>query len=145
MKKTTDTPFSQYALIACLSLTLLLGQAFRLHMHLQHEETPVTHKSIIDVHIASVKHNDLSDTHHQDSSPNHHLDEIEINLAEVIKKSQWSNLLMLLFIAGFFLRSPIFQCIRRRFTFESKLDSLYYLLHPPLRAPPLMPLSRGCI
>lgn len=127
-----------YVLIACLGTALLLGQVFKLHMHIQHDENSVSAGHIADVHAAFSTHDTQHNTHHQDDVQNHHLADIKISPDGVVKKAGLFNLFVPLFlITSIFLCVPWLRCIHRQHIHKIKPIFLYYLFHPPLRAPPM--------
>ena len=130
---------SQYAFIICLSVTLLFGQTFKLHMHPQHEDThkSVSTEHIVNVHVASLSHDLQLESHHQKDTQNHHAAEINVNPDSVVKKINSINPIILLFlIFSIVLSVPRLWFFHRWSPFKTKLKFLYYLLHPPSRAPP---------
>jgi len=131
---------SKYALIICLSVALLLGQMFKVHMHIQHDETPspATAGHSIDVHAALSLLNAMNNIHHHgDTHDHHHHAVIDINTDTSLKAVDLFKLSIFLFLlAGIALSVPLLRGTRRRHIFNAKLLSLYYLLHTPLRAPP---------
>lgn len=143
MRKLTNNSIFQYALIACLALALMLGQVFKLHMHIEHDEslssTTTEHK--FNVHVASSVHDSTHDTHHQDDfqndSQDHHLTDIKVTPDSVVKKVEsFSPYLLLFLFVSFFLGIPKLRSVFRQHI-QTKLTSTYYLLSPPLRAPPI--------
>jgi hypothetical protein len=113
-------------LIACLSIALLLGQAVKLHMHVQHDEvssesTAIKNASldhIVDVHISSsLLHNATHDNHHQDD---HHQDDhnnvdVDISPDGFLKISKVLNaFVFLLFVVSFALSIPLLQRIHKK-------------------------------
>lgn len=130
MRARIDNSLSQYAFIACLSIALLFTQAFNMHRHIQHDDGAASAGHIADVHVAASLH----DTHHQDD---HHATAIDLSTDSYVKKAEMPQLFLLLFfIASIVLCAPRLLCIHRRYLHKIKSVSLYYLLHPPLRAPP---------
>ena len=117
----------------------MLGQVFKLHMHVEHDEslssTMAEHK--LNVHVASSLHDTTHDTHHQDDFQDHHLTDIKVTPDSVVKKVESFNPYLLLFLfIGFFLGIPKLRSIFGQHI-QAKLTSTYYLLSPPLRAPPI--------
>jgi len=139
MKKYINNSFFSYALIACLALTLALGQASKLHMHIEHDDVPSStmseHK--LNVHIATSLHDSTHDTHHQDDFQDHHLTDIKVGPDSVVKKIESFTPFILIFLfVSLFLGIPQLRNIFRQHI-QTKLTSTYYLLSPPLRAPPI--------
>jgi len=135
MEKYPNNSIFQYLLVLCLSLALVLSQANRLHMHLQHEDhSPVASGHIVDVHTASTLHDfDLAD-HHE----NHHPAAIDISPDNLIKKTNLLNpLVLILIFIGLFLYIPRLVCLPRQRRYKTLFIPCSYLLQPPLRAPPL--------
>ncbi len=143
MRKLTNNSIFQYASIACLAFALMLSQVSKLHMHIEHDEslssTTTEHK--LNVHVASSLHDSAPDAHHQDDFQNnnqdHHLTDIKVTPDSVVKKVGSFNLYVFLFLfINFFLGIPKLRSVFREHL-QTKLISTYYLLSPPLRAPPI--------
>ena len=141
MRKHLNSPIPQYALIACLSIALLFGQMFKLHMHILHSNTsdPGTLSGhVIEVHTSPSTFDQIHDKHSHDKTTAHHHDgEVEVSSDSFVKKVKQ----LLQFVLLFFTISTIFNLfIKRRtwikYDFNLKCRSALYLLHPPLRAPP---------
>jgi len=131
----------RHLLIAWLCVTLLYAQMFSLHMHIQHDENFSSDviKHNIDVHVASVAYDTTYDTHHQhDIQSDRHADEINVSPDSFVKKSELSTPFILLFlVVSMLIYVPVLRSGRVRNTLDTRAKSLYYLLNPPLRAPPL--------
>jgi len=126
----------KYLLLLCLSLALILSQANRLHMHLQHDDhSSVATGHIVDVHKTTILHDiDLAD--HQDGG--HHSTTIDISPDNLVKKTNLLNpLVLILLFIGLFLYLPRLTCLPRKRLYKELFNPCYYLLHPPLRAPPV--------
>lgn len=135
MGRRNNNSVSQYALIVCLGVALLLGQTFKLHMHIQHDEIPSSPATehIVDVHVASSLHN----AHHQDDFQDHHPAEIDISSSGFVKKVELVNpFVLLFFIISIILCVPRLRRIHKKHTSKTERPLSYYLLLPPLRAPP---------
>jgi hypothetical protein len=78
-----------------------------------------------------------ADHHHGDAQDYHHPAVIDVspdasvNIVELFKLS-----VLLILLSGVVSRVPRLRRIRGRCIFNTKQFSLYYLLRPPLRAPP---------
>lgn len=135
MEKRDNNTVSRYVLVICLAIVLMFAQMFMLHIHIQHDEMSASTGFVVDVHAASSLHDTVHNTHHQGNIQDHHFTEISPD--GVVKKVGLFKLFVLLFvIASIIMRVSRLQGVRRRYIFKTKLDSLYYLLQPPLRAPP---------
>lgn len=139
MRRYADNSVSQYTLIIFLGVALLFGQAFKFHMHIQHDGIPASSSGhIIDVHTAASLHDTTHDTHHQDGiQDHHHPTEIDISSESLVKKVGLSSLSMLLFLVVIILCASRLRCIHGWHILKTTPVSLNYLLHPPLRAPPM--------
>jgi hypothetical protein len=147
MKKIYNNPVFRYVLIACLSVALLLGQAVKLHMHVQHDEVSsvgsvIKNSSldhIVDVHVSSSLHNTTHGDHHLDDFQDHHNNaDIDISPDGFLKVSKVLNLFVfLLLVASLALSVPLLQRTRKKNVFQILSPTKYYLLHAPLRAPPI--------
>lgn len=131
MEKNPNYSIVRTLLIFCLSFALLLTQVNNLHMHVEHDEHVSEH--VVDVHIASLLHDIAFATHHD----NHHYVAIDISSENWIKKTNSFNplMLILLFIGLFLFKPRLVYTLRYR-PCISQFTPCYYLLCPPLRAPP---------
>lgn len=139
MKKLTHNSAFKYTLIACLAIALIFGQLFKLHMHIEHDDvqtsTSSSHSmgihtafSFIDLEHATAQH---------DKSQDNHPSEIKASPDSVVKKIESFTPYLLLFLLIFaFLGLPQLRIAYIQ-NIQSKLTSSYYLLNPPLRAPPI--------
>lgn len=137
---------SIYALIACLSIALLLGQTFKLHMHIAHDDISSAGNHIVDVHvdtsvIHSSSHNAIHDNHHEDNlDEGHHADEIDLSSSSLVKKSlSFNQFVLFFFVISIVLSLPQLSHFLRKQDFTLQQAISYYLLQPPLRAPPVHP------
>lgn len=145
MRRDNYNSISTYALIACLGMALLLGQTFKLHMHIAHDDisssATTDHSHIVDIHIEpSVMHSSHSSMHENSIEEEHHSDEINISFSSLVKKSMSLNqFVFFFFIISIVLSIPqLSRFLRKRdFTIDHPLS--YYLLQPSLRAPPVHP------
>lgn len=146
MRKFSDNSVFQYALIACLSVALLLGQTVKLHMHVQHDEVSSANavindfsaNHIVNIHVSSLRHTAL-DNHHQNDFPDHHNNaNIDVSSDGVLKISKVLNLFVfLLLVISFALFVPFLQRISKTQFSQIISPTKYYLLLAPLRAPPI--------
>lgn len=143
MRKHLNSPIAQYALIACLAMALLVGQMFKLHMHILHSDTSSPNNlsgHVIEVHAISSSYDQAHEEHaHDDTAVHHHNGAVEINSDSFVKKAEL--LLLLQFVLLFFTLAAILNSFfkyRVWIKYDSDIKSLssLYLLHPPLRAPP---------
>ena len=142
MRKYTNNSISQYVLVAFLGMVLLFGQAFKFHMHIEHDGIPSsTTAHVIDVHATSSIHDMSHDLHHdsiENTGNHHHSAEIDISLDSLSTKIKLLNSLVLLFlVVSIFLCIPLLRATCRFYTQKIKPTSLNFLLYPPLRAPPV--------
>jgi hypothetical protein len=141
MGKLYNNKSSRYALIICLGVALLFVQTFKLHWHIKHDgiSSSTTAGHIVDVHVASSLHDTMYDTHHQNNAQDHHhTAEIDVSFSSFVKKTGLLNPFVLLFsIISFILCVPRLHRIRWWYALKTKLPTFDYLLHPPLRAPPV--------
>ena len=135
MKKHHYNTVLQYLLVLCISSALILSQTNLLHMHLQHDD----HSSgasvhVINVHTSTLLHDgDLVD-HHGD----HHSAAIDVTPDNLVKKTSSLNpLVLILLFLGLILYKPRLICLPWQRSYLTLFTSCYYLLHPPLRAPPV--------
>jgi hypothetical protein len=108
-------------------------------MHIEHDDvlSSTTTKHILDVHVATSLHDSTQDTHHHDDFQDHHQADIKVSPDSVVKKIEsFSPYILLILFVNFFLGLPQLRFIFRQYI-QTKLTSTYYLLSPPLRAPPI--------
>ncbi len=128
---------SSYAFIVCLGFALLLGQASRLHMHVHHDgvASPAHNGHSIALHPAYSQQDIMYDAQYQND--NERPAEIEVGSGSLVKKAESFNSFVLLFtfvcISLYILFLSLF---RRKQLSRIERPPVYYLLHPPLRAPP---------
>jgi hypothetical protein len=141
MKTRLNNSFFQYALIVSLGTVLLLGQTFKLHMHvkLQAGDPAGAAEQIGQLHIASTLHDDLrhSDSRLQTQSHDNSA-EIEISSDSYIKKAELLVLAGTLFlVCAVLLLNLRPGRVAKRFSVPTRrVSSLLYFVNPPLRAPP---------
>ena len=120
----------RYRVTICMVFLLLFAQMFSLHIHFQHEES-ATSEHVVEVHVAT-----FDDEHQVDYQDLHHSEEIKINAESVIKKMEFfSSFVLLFFLAIISLYLPKLLSIHQQFI-KTKFTTHFYLLNPPLRAPP---------
>jgi len=148
MVKSPDRPVLRTLLILFLSLALLVAQTNRMHMHLEHNDhteiswatswTATADQHIVNVHSTTLLH-DFKSLYHTDHHDDQHSAAIDVGPDNLNQKIKLSNplLLMLLFI-GLILFLGHRVCRLRQAPYIKHFTSRYYLLQPPLRAPPLI-------
>ena len=139
MKKLTNNSVFKYTLIACLATALIFGQLFKLHMHVEHDDlhtsTSSSHSMALHTAFSFIDLEHI--TAQQDNSQENHPSEIKASPDSVVKKIESFTPYLLLFLSIFiFLGLPQLRVIFIQ-NIHSKLTSSYYLLNPPLRAPPI--------
>ena len=143
MRKYYNHSIARYALILGLGIAILLAQTFKLHMHLQHDEHPAStatsHK--MSAHMVLSLHDTPHDIHHDthhDGAQDHHSAGIEVSSSGFIKKMEVLNpFVFLTFIVSLFLCASYVRFFPKTYTSKIERPPNYYLLHPPLRAPPV--------
>jgi len=137
MRRRFNNIFS-YALILCFGFALLLGQASKLHMHVQHEsKVSFTHSGhSIALHPAFSQQDAIYDDHYHNDSDRPA--EIEVSSSSLVKKAKSFSTFILLFtfIALSLCVIPLYR-FRHKWVARIERPPLHYLFHPPLRAPPL--------
>ncbi len=128
-------------LVLCLSVTLLLSQVVGLHMHLEHDGHSMSSESahIVGVHPQSTVHDFDLTNHHGEHQSDHSAVAIDVNTDKLVKKTSLLGPLgiVLLFVI-LFLANPRLRRLRRQWSGRTSFTSCYYLLQPPLRAPPTL-------
>ena len=135
MEKLRNNSNLKYILVLCLGIALVLSRANQLHMHIQHEDhSSVASGHVVNIHSATLLH-DINLTDHQN---NHHVAEFDVNAGNLTKKAGSLNpLVVILFCIALFLCLPRLVKLPRLITYQTLFTPCYYLLHPPLRAPPV--------
>ena len=135
MERLHNNPVLQYILVLCLSFTLILSQTNLLHMHLQHDDhSSVASGHVIDVHTSTMLHDIDLAGHHGDQ----HSAAIDVNPDNLMNKTTSLNpLVFILLLIGLFLCSPRLIFLPRSRLYQIQFIPCNYLLHPPLRAPPV--------
>jgi len=132
MGKTFNNSIFQYTFILYLCITLLISQASGLHIHIQHDDhSSAAPEHIVDIHPASTLHDGAQDDHHPAA--------IDISQDYLVKKTSLSDpLALIIFFIGLFLFTPHLRRINSQWRYKPPtINPCYYLLHPPLRAPPV--------
>lgn len=129
--------FIRGLLVVSLCLSVLFVQMFQFHMHIGHAENVSEHGHLVNIHMESTSHAVSHDTIYQNDTEVDHSAELDINPVAVKSKIDLSKLYLVFLI----ILTVAFLGFRTRNTFSAynrKLNftSLYYLLNPPLRAPP---------
>jgi len=134
MRKYSNNSLFQYVLVVGLAFALMLGQPSKLHMHIEHND--VFSSSISDhklnVHIATSLHDSPYDTHHQTD----YKVSSDSTVSTVKKVETFAPFILFFLFVSLFLAIPPLRSIFRKHI-QTKLTSTYYLLSPPLRAPPI--------
>ena len=147
MKRKNYSSFSKYALIACFAMALLLGQTFKLHMHIGHEDisSSATTSHIVDVHADTpLMHSGSHNSMHDHLDEEHHADEIDFSYSSLVKKNLSLNqFVFFFFIISIVLSLPQLSHFLRKQDFTLQQAISYYLLQPPLRAPPVHPAQQS--
>lgn len=131
MRRYINNSLIQYALVAFLAIALLFGQAFKLHMHLQHDDIPSSSTAhVIGFHSAIEEHGESHGNHHFDTI----VDVSNDNLAK--STNLLSSLLLILLTIGLFLFIPRKTSLCSNRLYKTLSIPCYYLFQPPLRAPP---------
>ena len=116
-----------------------MAQASGLHMHVQHDDhSSAASGHIIDIHTASTHHDDI-DTHHHGAQDDHHPAAIDISQDYLVKKTSLLDpLVLIILFIGLFLFIPRLRRISSQWHYKPpNVIPCYYLLHPPLRPPPV--------
>jgi len=141
MEKTHKNAMFKYLLVLCLSITLLLSQAEGLHMHLEHDDHSMSSDSAhnVGVHPQSTVHDFDLTNHHDEHQSDHSAVAIDVSTDKLAKKTNLLDpLVIVVLFAIFFLASPLLRSVGRRRSGRISFISCYYLLQPPLRAPPFL-------
>lgn len=140
MRKLTNNSFFQYVLIASLAIAMIFGQLFKLHIHMEHDEVSSSSMSehTFGMHAAYSLSDITRATHNHSDFQDNHDSEIKVSPESVVKKIDSFNtyLFLFLFVSLFLGVPPALRTIFRQYI-QTKLTSTYYLLSPPLRAPPI--------
>jgi len=141
MQKPRNIWMFKFLLVLCLSFTLLLSQTDRLHVHLVHDDTMSSECAlcahVADVHPESTLHSfDL--TNHHDNQNDHSANAMSLAKDKLLKKSNLVDPLafILLFIVVLLSRH-LLGIVPKQALSNAPFRSHFYLLQPPLRAPPI--------
>lgn len=131
---------SQYMFIFCLGIALLFAQTFKLHMHIEHEDTSLTNTEVhtVDLHAVSYLHEINHNSNHHDDIQQHHNSDIDVGSTtnNLVKKSQTINpFVFFIFIIFILLCVPLLSRIHT--WFEEKKPRAFSYCFPPQRAPPI--------
>ncbi len=140
MGKAYNNPIFQYLFILSLCIVLLIAQASGLHMHVQHDDHSLAASGhMIDIHTLSTHHNNEDAHHHGGVQEDHHHAAIDIGQDYLVKKTSLLNhLALIVFFIGLLLTMPRLRCICSHWRYKPPIfNPCYYLLQPPLRAPPV--------
>ena len=139
MRKLSHHWFAMYALIVYMGIAPLIAQTIELHMHLLHDQSSpfAMADHTIGVHMAFLHPDTFHNNHHQDGIANHHSTETGINAKGIMDKTDLlSPVFLLFFVISILLYVPRIYRIRKKPDLHAIRPPGYYLLHPPLRAPP---------
>lgn len=141
MEKIHKNMMFKYLLVLCLSVTLLLSQAEDLHVHLEHDDHSVASDSAhnVSAHPQSTAHDFDLTNHHDEYQSDHSAVAIDVSTDKLAKKiNSFDPLVIVVLFAIFFLASPLLRSVGRQRSGRTSFTSCYYLLQPPLRAPPFL-------
>jgi len=140
MVKLHNNSMLKILLILCFGFTLLLSQASKMHMHLELDNHAISsghghaNTHVAGIHPESTPH-DFNLTNHQN---NHSTSAVDISAEKLQNKTNLLNLLVLIWLFFcLFLYSPRLRSVARLALSIIPFTSRYYLLQPPLRAPPI--------
>jgi len=138
MEKCHNNSMFKTLLVLCLSITLLLSQADRLHIHIEHNDHSMSSEHVAGVHPESTLH-DVDMTHHHDNHQDEHSTvTVDVSADKIWKKANLLDSLLLIFLfIGVLLTIPRLTRVFRQTFYKIPITSCYYLLQPPLRAPPV--------
>jgi len=126
MQKINNHKMFQYLLILCFSFVLIFLQTNKLHSHLVDDD----HASVVSAHVHDFE---LINHHGEDYST-----QIDTHSDNLINKVNSLNpLLLILLVSGFFLYIPRLVCLLKKRRYKIRFIACYYLIQPPLRAPPI--------
>ena len=131
------------AIYLLLIFILLVAQTIKLHMHIEHENTPLTQTTIhtVDFHASPYLHETNHDsTHHNDEVHQHHnsIDiDVDVTTNNLVKKLQLLNpFVLFVFTLFVILCVPLLRQIRG--WNQQIKPRAYSHLSPPQRAPPII-------
>ncbi len=144
MGKIRNNSMFNYLLVLCISVMLLLSQAEGFHMHLEHDDHSMSSEPALNVHVVGVHpqstvHDFDLTNHHDKNQSDHSAAAIDVSTDKLAKKiSSLDPLGIVLLFAILFLVSPRLRRLCRHRSGRISFISCYYLLQPPLRAPPFL-------
>ncbi len=143
MEKVHNNSMFKYLLVLCLSFTLLLSQVDRWHMHLEHDDHAVSSGHDFDAHIVaahpeSTLHDFGLTNHHDGHQDNHSAVAVDVSTDKLLMRTNLLNsLVLIIFFMMLFQITPRLRNVSRWTLCNIPITSCYYLLRPPLRAPPI--------
>ncbi len=140
MEKIHKNAMFKYLLVLCLSVTLLLSQTEVLHMHLEHDDHSASDSAHnVGVHPQSTVHDFYLTNHHDEHQSDHSAVAIDVSTDKLAKKTSLPDALVIVVLFAIFaLASPLLRHVSRRRSGRIPFTYYYYLLQPPLRAPPIL-------
>jgi len=144
MEKVHNNSMFKYLLVLCISITLLLSQVDRLHMHIEHDDHSMSsghafNAHIVGIHPESTLHDFDLTNHHGEHQNNHSAVAIDVSADKLPKKTNLLDplVLALLFIVLFLTVHRLRRVTRQKLC-KISFTSCYCSIQPPLRAPPLI-------
>ena len=140
MKNWRKNILGNKTIFVLLIFALLIAQTFKLHLHIEHENTPLTDTEIhtVDVHAASYLHETNHDSnHHNDIQQHHNSIDIDVDLTtnNIVKKVQLLNPFVL-FVFTLFIILCAPQLRQTRSWYQEIKPRAFSYCSPPQRAPP---------
>lgn len=120
-----------------MAIALLFMQSLKLHMHVAHNDiNPSTSTGhIVNIHTELATHTTTQDPH--DHQSHHQTAEIDLNASSLVSKIKSFNpFVFLIFAISLIVFVRPIRRIHHSQRLSVPLPPNYYLLQPPLRAPP---------
>lgn len=138
MGKVHNNSIFKYSLVLCLSAALLLAQAGKLHMHLEHDDHSGSSAHVVDIHPFWTLH-DFDLTNNPDEHPDDHSTAaVDVSPDTFLKNTNLLNpLIVIIFFVGLLLCIPRRTSVSRQKFDKTFFPPSYYLFQPPPRAPPV--------
>ncbi len=132
-------PTAKLAIALWIVSSLLLAQFMGLHLHVQHENASSSdHTHLLDIHSSTVDHGSHHDIFLDTTTiSEHHSTSFDMNQDSLLKYAASLLGLIVLALSSWLLLSPLNHYYSRYTRQPLLLKSFFYLLQPPLRAPPV--------
>ena len=115
-----------------------MTQTNNMHMHLEHNGHADTLAHFADIHPESTLHESALTSHGNGFQNDHSAIAVDVSSDKLINKVNLLDpMVLIFFFIGLFLYTPNLKIVHRRRLNKIFFIPGYYLIKPPLRAPPI--------